>query len=878
MNKYWVKKKPEKQILPPGWAQRLMEWYCRPSLLEDLQGDLNEYFDRNVKTKGPTRAKIIYVLDVLKFFRSYTVRKPEFLNLIIHWIMIGSYIKTSSRSIVRHKLFSTINIIGLAVSMSVGLVIIAFIFDLNSFDDFHAKKDRIYRIITTNNTMHLATTSVKAGKRIQETVSGIEELTLLRRGFGGDVTVDKIVLPIGGLWADENFFKVFSFPFLQGDPATALMEPYSLVLTERSAKRLFGMTDVLGRAVKFDTLDYVVTGILKDIPKRSHLQFEALASFATVELQKPDTDGGFMNWESMYMNYVYVVLPPNSDPRNLQANLDKLCVEENKAIDNAKIFLSVQPLTEIVLGKRLVNQIGPVMSSLAIWILSGLGTVVILSACFNYTNLSIARSLRRSREVGIRKVIGASKSHVLGQFITESVIISMLSLILSFLLYLLLRSKFLSLHQFLGNLTTLSISPKLIAYFVILAFIVGIAGGILPALFFSRLNAVRVLKDASSLTLFRYVNLRKSLIVLQYIFSLILITTTIIGYKQYKSFLTYDLGFTTENILNINVQGNKAELLKNELLKLPEIDKVSQSLIVMSLGNIYGGQMKYKSLNDSASVWLNFIDEHYLPLHEHTLLAGKNFTPRHEKAEENEAIVNEQTLMRFNIGEKDPNRAVGEVITIDGKQLTIVGVVKDFHYETLEDNIQPMVFRYFTNASYGYVNAKITSSDWPSTLAKVENVWKKMDKIHPLDAKFYHDQIEQAYSAFSMMIKVVGFLSFLAVCIASMGLFGMVVFTTETRLKEISIRKVLGASDGMLMYLLSKGFLALLTIAAFIALPITYIFFNSVVLSSFAYHQPIGIGELLFGAGGVMLLAVLMIGSQTLKVARSNPADILRNE
>jgi hypothetical protein len=245
---------------PPRWATHLLEWYCRPALLEDLQGDLNELFDRNVKARGPLRANIVYVLDVLKFFRPYTARKPEFVNVLIQWIMIGSYVKTSSRSIMRHKLFSTINIIGLAISMSVGLVIIAFIVDLYSYDDFHEKKDRIYRVITKDHAMDLASTSVRAGKSIQETMPGIETLTVLRRGFGGDIVVDGGALPISGLWADGNFFNVFSFSFLQGDPATALQEPYSLVLTARSAQRIFGSTDVVGGSVKLDTLNYLVTG------------------------------------------------------------------------------------------------------------------------------------------------------------------------------------------------------------------------------------------------------------------------------------------------------------------------------------------------------------------------------------------------------------------------------------------------------------------------------------------------------------------------------------------------------------------------------------------------------------------------------------------
>lgn len=868
----------QRDIRPPRWATRLLHWYCKAEIVEDLEGDLNEYFQRHARSRGVRWARLIYVIDVIKFFRSYTIRKPNFVDLLIQWIMIGSYVKTSGRSIVRHKLFSAINIIGFAVSMSVGLVVIVFISDLMSYDMFHEKRDRVYRVITTNGTMDCATTSVLAGKKIDETLAGLEAVTLLRRGFGGDVTTGQLTIPVSGLWADASFFDVFTFPMLYGDPATALKEPYSLVLTEQSAKKIFGVTDVLGRSVKMDRLNYVVTGVMKDIPKMSHLRFESLASFSTVELQKPDTDGGFMSWGSMYMNYVYVVLQKGSDPSVLQTGLDKISAAENKGLPDSKIFLSLQPLADISIGKTLVNQIGPVMNSAAIWILSGLAAVVILSACFNYTNLSIARSFRRSREVGIRKIIGAAKGHVAGQFLVESVIISLLALVVSFLLFLFLRAQFISLHSFIENLAELKLSAGIILAFIAFAIVVGVIAGIVPALLFSRINPNRVLKDASSLKLFRRVNLRKGLIVVQYVFSLIFITSTLVGYKQYRSFLMFDLGFTTENILNINLQGNRAATVMKELKELPEVEAASQSLIIMSLGQIYGLPVKYEKANDSAIVWMNFIDEQYLPLHRHTLLAGKNFTPKQENATESETIVNERLLKRFNIANGDPAKAIGEEVTIDGNKLTIAGVVKDFHYETVEDNIEPMAFRYFTNKNYGYVNIKITSRDLPATRARIEEAWQKVDKVHPLDAKFYDDQIEQAYGAFSMMLKVIGFLAFLAVCISSMGLFGMVVFTTETRLKEISIRKVLGASEGKLIFLLSKGFIVLLSIAAGIALPITYLFFDKVVLAEFVYHDPIGWPEMVVGFLSVMAIAFLMVGSQTFKVARSNPAEVLKRE
>ena len=457
-------KTPNTPPQPPRRAQRLLRWYCRPDLSEDLEGDLNEFFERNLKTKGLRRARFIYWLDALKFIRSYTVRQPEIFHPIIPGIMLSSYFKTSRRSLVRNKLFSAINVIGLAISMSVGLLMIAFLTDLFSYDDFHEKKDRTYRILSTSqrsgqSPMDLATGSAKAGKAIRESVAGVEEVALLRRGFGGDAEVGQTKVPLSGMWADPGFFKVFSFSLLQGDPTTALKEPYSLVLTEKTAEKLFGKTNALGKSVKFDTVNYVVKGIMKNIPKLSHMRFEALVSFSTAELNKFDSDGGFFDWENIYSNFVYLTLPENGDPQAVQSRLNQLSNAENKHLKNHRITLSLQPLHDVVIGRRVDNAIGPTINKIAIWILSGLVFVVLLSACFNYTNLSIARSLRRSREVGIRKVIGALKGHVLGQFIMESVIISLMALVFSFLLFLFLRTQFLSLAPQHSDLVSLELSP-----------------------------------------------------------------------------------------------------------------------------------------------------------------------------------------------------------------------------------------------------------------------------------------------------------------------------------------------------------------------------------------------------------------------------------
>jgi putative ABC transport system permease protein len=878
-NEDLLKKEPR----PPRWATRFLEWYCRREIVEDLQGDLNEYFERNVNTKGLRSAQMIYIMDVLKFFRSYTIRKPKFVNLLIQWIMIGSYIKTSHRSIVRNKLFSSINIIGLAVSMSVGLLVIAFISDLTSYDDFHVKSDRVYRIVTHDTpqgqrTTDLASTTARAATQIKATMPGVESLTLMRRNFGGEVAVGESLIPISGLWADRSFFNVFTFPLIHGDQVTALKEPYSIVLTEKTAIKLFGQTDVLGKSIKLDTTNYVITGVMKDIPRLSHLRFEALGSFATVDKERPVVDGDLYDWANIYMNYIYVLVSEKASAGSIQAGLDKLCKVENAGLQNRSIALSLQSLTEIALGQKLHNQLGPAMMPLVVWILGGLAGVIILSACFNYTNLSIARALRRSREVGIRKVVGARKGQVWTQFITESVLVAVIALVFSFGMFWFLKFQFISLDGFVDNLVTLQITPKLVLMFVLLAITVGVIAGFIPALFFAKIQAVKVLKDVSSIQLFRRVNLRKALIVVQYVFSLIFITTTVVGYQQYKSFLSFDLGFSTENIINISLNGVNSDQLTKHLNEVPEVTGISRSLLVTSLGSNYGGQVKHKKSNDSTGVYMNVIDEHYLPLHSHQLIAGRNFKSRAENATEDEAIVNEQLLKRFGLDKKGPEHAIGEVISFDHKDLTIIGVVKDFHYETIEDPIEPMILRYLHPTTFGYVNVKISSNDIPGTLARIESAWKKLDNIHPLNAQFYDDQIEKAYSQFLVMIKVIGFLGFLAICISSMGLFGMVVFTTETKMKEISIRKVHGASESSLIFLLSRGFLFLLLLAGFIALPVTYFFFDKVILAEFVYHEPIGFIELVAGLIVVLAIALLMIGSQTWRVAKTNPAHVLKSE
>ena len=879
-------KKDGPDIKPPQWAERLLSWYCRPELLEDLQGDLNEYFDRNVKKKGVLQASWIYIIDVFKFFRLYTIRKPEFINLLIQWIMIGSYVKTSSRSIVRNKLFSTINIVGLAVSMSVGLLLIGLLSDMFSYDRFHEKGARIYRVISEYQYLdevddYLASTSPRVGKEIKETISGIEEVALLRRGMDSDVKAGDKTIPLKGHWADEGLFKVFSFHLLEGNPDVALKDPFSIVLTQTAAKKLFGDGSALGKVVTlFKEKEFTVTGIIQDPPKFSHLKFEMLGSLSTRPIIEKDNWDSEMKWDNIWQDYTYLLLPDGANLNNIQNNLTALAEENDKTVKNTKIKLALQPLYDIALGDDLSNPIGPVMSTSEVWVIVVLTIIVILSACFNYTNLSIARATRRSREIGIRKVIGALKGHVLGQFLMEAVIISMIALGLSFILFLILKPYFLTLQPKMQELLELNLSLKVILSFLALAIGVGMLAGFLPALLFSKINAIHVIKNNSSLRLFRHLNLRKSMIVLQYTISLMFIATTIIGLKQYKYLLAFDLGYSTENILNINLNGNreKASILTNELNSIPEVQGVSQSLMVTSTGNYWSTRVKYKDPMDSSTVHFNGINEKYIPLHNIKLLAGRNFTALPDSVDESEVIVNEALLKRFKIAAGDPLNALDEILEVDHKKMKIVGVLKDFHYGKADTNDdEEVMFRYHKKKA-NFLNVKIATSDWIATLSKIDNAWKKIDDVHPLEAQLYSDKIAQSYGEIAAMIKMISFLAFLAICIACFGLLGMVIFTTETRLKEISIRKVLGASEGKLIYLLSKGFLVLLFVSGAIALPATYLFFDRVAFMEMKNHITIKPFDLLAGFFAVLIIALLMIGSQTLKVARTNPASVLKNE
>jgi ABC-type antimicrobial peptide transport system permease subunit len=717
-----------------------------------------------------------------------------------------------------------------------------------------------------------------AAKEIKNNVSGPEDVTIMHRDFSGDIAAGEKAIALRGLMADESFFNVFSFEMISGNPQTALKVPFSIVLTETSAKKLFNTTDVLGKIIRYNSeREYTITGVMKDVPKFSHFTFDMLGSLSSREILKKD-DAREMQWDNMWSTYAYVVMPRDADLAALRTNLKALSEQHDKSVKLTHIELRVEPMDGIISGENRNNQLGPVIGGVVIKIFAAMTFIVLLSACFNYTNLSVARSFKRAKEVGIRKAIGALRSHVASQFIIESILISLMAVVLGFFVFLVIRPHFLEMESSLQTLLVLELSPKVIGLFVLFAIVVGIFAGVVPALFFSKLNAIQVLKNLSSKNIIKGVTMRKALIVFQYTVSIIFITGTCVIYKQYKHFIAFDLGFSTANIINIELQGNKDELLQKELEELPEVQAISKSMLVMSVGNYYGTHMKYhKTPHDSTVVFYNAINEKYIPLHDIDLVAGRNFNPKTDSATESEVIVNKHVLKRFNIFPNEPEKALGDFIKVDGKDLQIVGVVDDFEYGRANNKSHKEIILRYTKEPR-YLNVKVLSKDWIATQAKIESIWKKIDSVHPVHAKFYDHQIEEGFQGLKASVKIGGFIAFLVIVISSIGLLGMVVYTTETRMKEVSIRKVLGATEGGILFLLGKGFFILLLIATIIALPVTYLFFTEVLLPEMGHPAPLGLFEFTVGVAMILAIALLMICTQTIKVARSNPADVLKIE
>ncbi|MCE7994533.1 MAG: FtsX-like permease family protein [Roseivirga sp.] len=862
---------------PPKSAYKLFKWFCDSRYFEELQGDLEEHFYRNRESLGHKKASSIYWKSVLGMIRPSVISQIKIKYPLNNSAMFRNYSLVALRSIARNKLFSFINIIGLAISMVVGLLAIAFITELYSYDAFHEKKDRIHRVIITQHEgdqepAFYASVSPLLGRQLETDYTSFEKVVTIYRNLNGDVKKGDNTVSLNGFYATEDFFDVFTFPMIHGSPSSALSDPFSLVLTETSALKVFGKIDVVGEVISWNNQNQLkVTGVVKDPPRTSHMNFQAIASFGFLEkLNARNT--GLMSWQNMWNSHVYILLPESGSTTNLQADLDKIAAQENPKLYNSSFEPELQSLTSIFPGRKLNNQLGARMELKNINYIVILAIIVLASAAFNYTNLSIARTLKRAKEVGVRKVVGAQRRQVFLQFIIEAVIVSLMALVIAYFLFQLVRPEFLSLNRDIQRTSTLELSAIHYLYFLLFSVGVGILSGFFPSVILSRLKPSAIVKGVSRLKSASGLSLRKLLVGIQFTLSIGFVLLVGLAGKQYDFALNYDLGFETENILNIYLQNNDVDLLSNSLAQLPEVETISKSSWVPSVGGIWTNRGKYIEGNDSTTVNLMNVNGAYISNLGHELLAGDIFT---DGLDRTQIVVNEQLVKRFRMGE--PIDALGKRVRLQGRNRTIVGVVRDFQHATLDNEVAPFAFLSEPNG-YRLLNLKISSDDMAETMLKIEAAWSELDPVHEFQAFFYQDRIERAYASLSTSTKTLGLLAIIAIVISILGLLGMAVYTTESRIKELTIRKVLGATTSHLLRLLSRNFVIMFVVTSAVAVPLSLYAFKELIIPGMVHTINIGFWDLSRGLLIIFGLTAVIIGSQALKAARNNPVKNLRSE
>jgi putative ABC transport system permease protein len=878
-----------KHSLPPQWADKLLSWFCKEEALESIQGDLHEVHQKRVAMFGRHKATLLYLRDVLSVMRPRLIKKSEGTRSLNHYGIFKNYLTTSIRSIKHSALFSGINVVGLAISMSVGILMIVLLSELRSFDNFHEKKDRIYRVTTSRKALlqgeadFFATAPHYIADQLEGQVSGVEQILVLDRGLTADLKTGDRGIAIKGYYASASFFDVLSFKLKKGNPETVLENPGAIVLTESAAKKLFGDSDPMNKTIAVENNpDFqigMITGIVADPPANSHLDFEALVSMKTMDNSLVEGRRNRRNPAHYAQSYVYLVLKDGASAADIEASMTNMMAAYNSQA--APNTLSLQPMEEFVIRDAGLPP-GPIFSKKKIDMMMGLTLIVLLSACFNYTNLSLVRGLRRSKEICVRKIAGAKRLHVFSQFMTEAALLSLLALTVSIGLFFLIKPEFLKLPYLnTGNriIFLLGIGPVQLFYFLFFAIIVGGIAGFFPALILSKLKASALFNDASKIKFFSGVSARQTLITCQMALSIGLIMCAVMTHKQYEYALNYDLGYDTENIVNITLHGDYGDVLENEYAKMSDVAGTSRSSVILGTRNLMPADAMSEDHGDTIMFSCNYIDSKYLDMHGFRLVAGTGFINdlTREKSQ-NTIIVNEQFLKALKVG--SPEEAIGKYIWYFGEErLKIQGVVGDFISMSL-DAEAPEAFGFLNRSAdgNGSLGVKIATDNLLATMQALEKTYKKMDPVHPFEATFYDDQIAKTYEDSKTTFTIISFLAFLAISISTLGLLGVAVFTIETRMKEICIRKILGAGITNLMLLLSRSFLVMITIAAAIAIPVTLYIVDDLILNEFLYRIETGRMETLSGLAIVLLIGVLTVGWQVRRAAVQNPADLLRDE
>ena len=847
-----------------------------------IVGDFEEEYSEMAQTQGTKRAFWWFWKHL---FRSL----PIFIRDSMYWrfIMLQNYLKVALRNFRRYKGYSFINIFGLAIGMAVCILILLWVKDELSFDRFHENANRIHRVTLDadvgGNRLNTPVIMTPAAPAMVQDFPEIMKAARLRRPNRKSVQyMTKVFQEDGVGYADNSFFEIFTFPFIQGNPETALETAFSVVITESTAKKYFGEEEPLDKILRIGgDKEYNVTGIVADISKNSHINFHMLCSLETLLQEEPRARE---NWFDIQF-YTYILLAENISLEKIENKLpilvDKHLGKQLKAMGGS-VKLKLQPLTSIHLHSSFERDISSHGNIAYVYLFSGVALFVLLIAGINFVNLSTARSAKRSQEVGIRKTLGAVRGRLIGQFLGESVLFSFLALILGIFMVIVTLPAFCSV---VGRDLSLNFfeMPWLAPLFLAIALFVGVLAGGYPAFFLSSFSPVRVLKGTLCVGASNR-NFRRILVVVQFAISIALIISTLIIYQQIQFMKTKKLGFNQEHVviipgLNKTMQESYVSL-RSQFLEIPGVINVGASSYVPGRGRLVGGFIP-EGFTDGQSLTMDYleVDFDYFPTMGMEMVAGRNFSAGMKTDPDESVIINETAAKK--IGWEDP---IGKTFIFKanpGQQgetftMKVIGLVKDFHMASLRQKIEPMII-FCDLPSLNVFSIRITPENIMGTMKLLKAKWGELAANRPFDYLFLDESFDSQYRAEERVHSITLYFSVLAVFIGCLGLFGMASFTAEQRTKEVGIRKVLGASISGIVRLFSREFILLVLLANVIAWPAAYFFLNG-WLQIFAYRMQIG--WVTFALAGLLavLIALLTVSYQAIKTALADPVNSLRYE
>ncbi|WP_339608620.1 FtsX-like permease family protein [uncultured Roseivirga sp.] len=861
---------------PPQLAEKIFTALCGQAAVEDLLGDLEELYQINSAKHGKGYAKSFYWFQMLRLSFSYAItkRKNQHKNSVSQnnnlITMLKSYFKISVRNIIKQKSFTFLSVFGLALGMSIALLALAMIMELHQFDKFHKDSAKIYRVTTEiaypEKTNRFASAPTALAYLCDNTLPSITEKVHINDMFFPSVKTIGDPLRLSGYLTEPSFLDMFSFPLIEGSKS-GLSMPGKVIITSELAEKLFGQKPAMNQILKTENWGNLeVAGILAPFPKNTHFTFDLLAAI-------PSKLSNNQQWTDFNGNFYY--FKSNESIASLEKEINALGsagLPFFKA-QNIEAKYRLQPILDINPGPDLDDEVGLVFDKPSILIFIGTALLILLPSCINYVNMAIASALKRSKEIGIRKVMGGQSEQIVHQFLLETILICLIALGISSIFFYFIRDEFVAMLAGASSLT-FALNLKLVLVFVLFAICTGLLTGLVPAFFYAKTSPIAALRNTIGSNKVSISGIRKGLMIFQFVVSLVLMIGIGVLVRQYQHSLTYNLGFHKENVLVIPIESSQSELLKNSFLSNPDVKDLSFSSSIPGTPLSRSVYFFSEDKLDSVRAREVFIDDQFID-HMEIEMAWGSGELRKDHLEQ--ILVNQSLMDKLNNLNSSAKDSLLSQFQNDRK-VQIVGVIKDYNHEPLNERIEPMVMR-ISDSDLNYALVSITSQNLPKTLATLENGWNQLYPNQPFKATFLDTEIKKAYDFFKAGIKIFGFLALLAVTISSLGLLGMVIYSTENRTKEVAIRKILGANGFSLLKSLSNTFFKMWAIALIIAVPSAYLFYDSVLVSIYnKFSGGVGFAEILFSTMATVSIGVLAILWQTQKIMKTNPVHNLRNE